>query len=109
MNQSIVVNSIEFTSSAASFQETSAKIKEILNSITELMKEIDGDNETWKSKTAVSLHEKYKVTESRFKDINETFDKYNKFLKTTIEDYQREEKKEEESIESQSDNLDVNE
>ncbi len=109
MSHSLIVNSESFNSSISSFKDTTLKIKEILDSITELMKEIDGDNETWKSKTAVSVHEKYKETELRFKDINETFEKYNKFLITTLEDYQKEEKKQEVSIDSQSDNLDVNE
>lgn len=109
MNHSLIINSETFSNSVSSFESTTTRIKEILDSMTELMKEIDGDNDIWKSKTAVSLHEKYKVTGSRFKDINETFERYTKFLKTTLEDYQKEEKKEEISIESQSDDLDVNE
>lgn len=107
MSHSLIVNSEAFNSSISSFKDTTLKVKEILDNITELMKEIDGNNETWKSKTAVCVHEKYKETESRFKDINETFEKYNKFLTTTLEDYQKEEKKQEVSIDSQSDNLDV--
>lgn len=109
MSHSLIVNSESFNSSISKFKDTTLKVKEILESITQLMKEIDGENETWKSKTAVSVHEKYSETESRFKDINETFERYNKFLTTTLEDYQKEEKKQVVSIESQSDNLDVNE
>lgn len=109
MSHSLIVNSESFNSSVSKFKDTTLKVKEILENITQLMKEIDGENETWKSKTAVCVHEKYSETESRFKDINETFEKYNNFLMTTLEDYQKEEKKQVVSIESQSDNLDVNE
>ena len=109
MEQSIVINSEGFSNSINSFEIDVKKVEEKLNNITNIMKEIDGQNETWKSKVGTKVHEKYTEIEKKFEEINKELNNYQTFLKTTLEDYKREENKLEKSIEDNSANLDVNE
>ena len=66
-------------------------------------------NDTWKSKVGVRVHEEYKMIEDQFESINTELKNYETFLKQTLEDYKKEEEKQEKSINDNSDDLNVNE
>ena len=109
MAHSIIVDSDSFSSNINSFEETVKNVEALLKRMSEIMKEVDGENETWKSKSAQLVHEDFSQIEGGFEEINTKLTGYVTFLKDTLENYEKEENKLEKSIEDNSLNLDVNE
>lgn len=109
MAHSIIINSDAFCDSINSFGENVKQVNESLNRISNVMKEIDGNNETWKSKTALEVHEKFTETENNFESISVELSNFEKFLKDTLESYKNEEQKLEKSLDNQYSNFDVHE
>lgn len=109
MIENIKINSEGFASTLNSFEKNTIKVQELLKEISNTMRDIDGTNETWKSRTALAVNEGFKESEQNFETINEQLKKYVDFLKTTLENYKTEEEKLNNSIDSESNNLDVNE
>lgn len=109
MDSNIMINSESFQDQINKFDAKTGEIEEILNTMSRTMKEIDGNNDTWKSKVGQKIHEEFVDVEKNFEKINAEFSVYSLFLKDVLEDYKMEEEKQEKSIEDGSNYLDVNE
>ena len=109
MDSNIMINSEAFEDYITKFDAKLVEIKNTLSSLSNTMKEIDGNNETWKSKTASAVHDKFSEVESHFEEINNELSVYSLFLKDVLEDYKNEEGREEKRIDTNDRYLDVNE
>ena len=105
----IILNKDSYNEKISLFEQKVKEIKDTFNFMKSLMTDIDGENENWKSKVGVEVHDKYKENEKKFNEISEQLDKYVVFLKDTLNNYIEEEKSEEKSLENQQQYLDVNE
>ncbi len=109
MNSNIMINSESFQEQIEKFDAKTKEIQEVLETMSRTMKEIDGTNETWKSKVGERVHNDFVDVEKNFEKINAEFSVYSLFLKDVLEDYKMEEEKEEKSIEDGKNYLDINE
>lgn len=107
-DRNIVINSENLSSSITMFDEKIGKVEETLNKISTIMGKIDGNNELWKSDTALSVHEKFSKLENNFEKINAELNVYSIFLKETLDNYKIEEIKQEKAVVQSSENLDIN-
>ena len=108
VDSNILVSSEAFQNSITKFDEKIKKVSEILDNLSNTMKEIDGKNETWRSDTSKSIHEEFSNIESNFEKINAELTVYSIFLKETLEEYNTEENKQEKAIEDYKEDLDIN-
>ena len=108
MERNIKIIAESFESELQEFKAKEEKIEETLNMIKNLMQEIDGENETWKGKTALKVSESYHRTEERFDDINAKLKSFETYLNQTLKSYKEEEQKQEKSIEENMNNLYIN-
>lgn len=109
MESNLKVKSESFEDKLNQFKEKRTKIEDTLNEVCTIMKEIDGENDTWKGKTAKRVHDSYQTTELRFQDINAKLKSLETFLNQTLNSYKQEEEKEEKSINENISNLNINE
>ena len=108
-NKNIILDKDSYKNQVDLFEKKAKEIKDSLFYMTKTMSEIDGKNDNWKSKVGVAVHNGYMEDEQKFKGIEEQLDKYVKFLRETLENYNEEETKQGKSIDDQKNNLDVNE
>jgi uncharacterized protein YukE len=73
-----------------------------------VMDAINGDFPVWKGASQESFYNSYKSISKSFAKIIENLDDKNSFLKTTIENYEKAEKKINSNIEEKSEELDIN-
>ena len=109
MNSNVMINSEAFENYITKFDAKLIEIKTTLTNLSNTMKEIDGNNDTWKSKTAVAVHESFSEIESHFEEVDEELNVFSLFLKDVLEDYKNEEEREEKRIDTNDSYLDVNE
>ena len=109
MNSNIMINSEAFEDYITKFDAKIGEIEDTLYELSNTMKVIDGNNEIWKSKTAVAVHDKFKEVESNFEGIKNELGIYSLFLKDVLQDYKDEEEREETRIDNNDSYLDVNE
>ena len=58
-DRNMIVDSELFSEIITDFDKKIGDVEDTLNSISTIMNKIDGENDTWKSDTARSIHEKY--------------------------------------------------
>ena len=108
VNSNININSDELSKSIELFQKDIKTVSDKLNNLSNLMKELGINNDTWNSKTSKAVYEEFANIETNFEKINAELSAYDIFLQKTLEEYKNEEMKEEKSIEESSENLDIN-
>ena len=109
MNKNILINSEAFQQNISDFEMHVNKVTEYLQKIDNQMKQIDGNNELWKSRVAVCIHDDHMDLQKKFDDINKELSSYVTFLKNTLANYKTQESNIDKAIENNSSNLDVNE
>ena len=107
-DRNMIVDSELFSEIITDFDKKIGDVEDTLNSISTIMNKIDGENDTWKSDTARSIHEKYTELEKNFEQINAEFSVYSTFLKETQSEYVTEEQKQENALDQYNETLDVN-
>lgn len=85
--------------------ETLSKIYEELDKKTEIL---SGNDDMWKGKTQENYYEYYKEVSMEFPEIIKELKSHSAFLKTTLENYKKEEEQTKKNIENNSEKLDVN-
>ena len=109
MTKSIIINEQSFQDEITRFETSINNIKDYLDKIDKEMDNIDGNNDTWKSKVATNIHDDHLELKKRFNNINTELSSYLSFLKKTLEDYKIQENNINTAIENNSSLLDVNE
>ncbi len=104
----IKVDSDKFTKSIDLYKEKIKIVSDKLSSISNIMSEIDGKSDTWKSQTSSAVAEEFNDIKSNFDKINAELSAYDIFLEETLEEYQNEESKQEKTIEENNENLEIN-
>lgn len=108
MNSWLEIDTVKLESITTELENKTVLVKEILSNINNEMKSFDGTNDMWKGKTQEVLYETYKSMGDKFPNIITQLENYNIFLRKTIENYNVKEKIINDSIENNSDNLDIN-
>ncbi len=88
--------------------EKSKALREAYNDIEVKCKCLNGEDDMWKGKGQESFYENYLSISSEFEGINDNIDECNRFLRSTILDYLREESTIGNSIDNNSNLLDIN-
>jgi len=109
MKSNIMIDSNAFEDYINKFDSKLTEIEDTLKELSNEMKEIDGNNDTWTSKTGKAVHDKFTEVEKNFDIINGELSVYSLFLQDVLEDYKMEEEKEKKKLEDNSDYLNVNE
>lgn len=107
-DRNIIIDSDLFAEIINRFDNKAKGVEETLNNISNIMKNIDGENDTWRSDTALAVHEKYSELEKKFEKINAELGVYSVFLKETQQEYVKEEEKQEQAIDNYSEDLNIN-
>ena len=107
--RSIMINKDSFQEKISRLEEKVNLVANQFETIGKNMKQIDGTNDNWKSKTAVAIHDDYMRIENDFSQINVELYTYVLFLKNVLEDYVSQERNIDKAIEEESPYLDVNE
>ena len=107
-NSRLKINSDEFSKSIDLFQKKIKIVSDKLDNISNLMKEIDGKNETWYSPTSKAVSEEFLDIETNFEKINTKLLAYDTFLQDTLEEYKNEEIKYEKAIKDNIEDLNIN-
>ena len=90
---------------AFSIENKIEEIDEIYKAIDSKLKSIDGTNNIWKGKSATAFVNLYQSVVKDFIPTIEELEKYNLFLASTIENYEKIENNLNEDIEKNSENL----
>ena len=109
MTKSILINSEAFQQNISDFEMHVNKVSEYLQKIDNQMKKIDGNNELWKSKVAVRIHDDHIDLQKKFENVNNELSSYVTFLKSTLNNYKTQENNIDKAIDNNSRLLDVNE
>lgn len=108
MKSNLSMNTESLANITSELEKKVMEVKEIFNNIDNKMKSFDGTSDIWRGKTQESVYNSYQTISNEFPIITEQLDNYNKFLKTTVENYISAENNIDNSIDSSSDDLDVN-
>ncbi len=81
------------------------EIDEVYKAVNNKLKSIDGSNNIWKGKGATAFVNLYHSVVKEFTPTIEELEKYNLFLASTIENYEKIENNINEDIEKNSENL----
>lgn len=108
MKSNLDIDTVKLESIVTKLETNQKKVKEIFDNINKKMELCDGTNEMWKGITQEKVYESYKVLSDKFPEINSELEKYNNFLRTTIENYKQEDKSINNKIDANSENLDIN-
>ena len=108
MKSNLSMNTESLASITSELEKKVVEVKEIFNNIDNKMKNFDGTSDVWRGKTQDALYKSYQTISKEFPIIIEQLDNYNKFLRTTIENYISAENNIDDSIDASSDDLDVN-
>jgi len=109
MEKIIKIKSEQFSSNIQKFENKANDIADCLEKISTQMMNIDGTNNTWKSKNAELIYDDYKNLEKQFEKINVELCSYVVFLKDTLSEYEKLESQTDKKIDDNSSNLDINE
>lgn len=107
-NRNMIVDNEMFSEIIDDFDKKMNEVEDTLDQISNIMSNIDGENDLWKSNVAKSIHEKYSELEKNFEQINTELKVYSTFLKETQSEYVTEEQKQEAALEEYNETLDVN-
>ena len=109
MNSNVMINSNAFEEYINKFDSKLNEIEDTLRALSNDMKEIDGENDTWNSKTGKLVHERFSNVEKNFDSINTELSIYSLFLRDVYEDYKDEEENEIKKLNDNDSYLNVNE
>ena len=88
--------------------EKSKELKEAYLDIDNKCKVLNGEDDMWKGKGQESFYDNYLSISSDFELINDNIDECNRFLRSTILDYMKEDSTINNSIENNDNLLDIN-
>jgi len=108
MKSDISINTEKLSEILAKLEEKTALLNETFSKMDKEMKKFDGSEKTWKGKTQEILYSGYMNVSKEYPVIIEQLNVYNKFLKTTIDDYKKTEDRIDSDIDRNSEDLDVN-
>ena len=89
-------------------QEDAQYIREMFERIDDIMKYINGEYETWKGLSQEKFYENYKTISDKFDGIVINIERYNSFLKSSIDHYKERENIINNNVEVDKDNLNIN-
>ena len=107
-DRNMIIDNEMFIDIITDFDKKMSEIEKTLDQISNIMSNIDGENDNWNSITAKSVHDKYSKLEKNFTQINAELNVYSTFLKETQSEYVTEEQKQENALDEYSESLDVN-
>lgn len=108
MKSNLDIDTVKLESIVTKLESNQKLVKEIFDNINKKMELCNGTDEIWKGKTQEKVYESYKSISEKFPEINSELEKYNNFLKATIENYKIEDKSIDNLINTNSDSLDIN-
>ena len=106
--QNIMINTDELQKQVDLFSLKVTKVEEIFKNINSIMKDIDGNNDVWRSKNALLVANYFLNFQKEFDKINEKFSNYKQFLIDTMNNYEEEHKRIDQSFENNYQNFDIN-
>ena len=109
MNSNIMINSEAFEDYINKFDSKLVEIQDTFNSMSIDMRDIDGESNIWKSKSAKLVHDKFANIEKTFEAINSDLSVFSLFLKDVLEEYKEEQENEIRKLDNNDSYLDVNE
>jgi len=103
----VITNSEEFRSIIVAIEESYNKIRDIFDKEKTNKEEIN-ETDTWSGNASKAMYEKYRQLSENFEPIKYSMAVYIKFLKKTLEDYERLEQEMSRNIDIVANELDVN-
>ncbi len=107
-NSNININEKGATDILEALQNDTEDIRDGFSRISDIMKYINGDYETWKGLSQEKFYENYKTISDKFDGIVINLERYNSFLQTSIDNYKNKENVLNNNVEVDKDNLDIN-
>lgn len=104
----IMISTEKLETIISQLEEKEREVEDTLKNINDKMKHIDGTSDTWKGVVQDSLYNRYSLTQNEFPKIIEQLTNYNKYLRTTVENYKKGEQTIKKSLKNNSDDLDIN-
>ena len=92
----------------SSFEHHMNAVNEILDSIEKNSRLIDGSTDIWKGKTQESVYQSYSTISESFPRITSQMQNYLSFMKKSVDDYILAENSIDDSINSESKDLNIN-
>ena len=108
IDKKLIIDNSAFSDIITNFDKKVSDVEDTLSQISNIMNNIDGENDNWNSITARSVHEKYSKLEENFVQINSELKVFSLFLKETQSEYLKEEQREEKAVEEYSESLNIN-
>ena len=102
------IKELEYEDLKNQFVENVKDIESSLNKIKSTMSAINGQNNVWRGKTALSFYNKYKEYENNFGDIASKLDSFNSYLNITLENYKRAIAESKKTVEETEENYNIN-
>lgn len=104
----VKIISEDFRKMIESLEEKRNEVDEIFKDIDKNLKTFDGSSNVWKSVVQEQVYNNYKVMSQEYPKIVEQLDLYIKFLQTTLDNYENEEKYIGSVVDNEKSNLEVN-
>lgn len=106
-NSSIKVNSIELEQIAYKVDNINKEMEDIFNSVDKIMNNIN-NNDIWQGDASLEYHNRYLELKKYFPKVVNGIGIYSNFLKSTAQNYEKEENQINTNIELNTNNLDIN-
>ncbi len=104
----VKIISEDFHKMIESLEKKRNEVDEIFKDIDNNLKTFDGSSNVWKSVVQEQVYNNYKVMSQEYPKIIEQLDLYIKFLQTTLDNYEKEEKYIGSVVDNEKSNLEVN-
>lgn len=104
----VKIISEDFRKMIESLEKKRNEVDEIFKDIDKNLKTFDGSSNVWKSVVQEQVYNNYKVMSQEYPKIVEQLDLYIKFLQTTLDNYENEEKYIGSVVDNEKSNLEVN-
>ena len=104
----VKIISEDFQKMIESLEKKRNEVDEMFKDIDKNLKTFDGSSNVWKSVVQDQVYNKYKVMSQEYPKIIEQLDLYIKFLQTTLDNYEKEEKYIGSVVDNEKSNLEVN-
>jgi len=108
MKSNIMIDTEKLENIITSLEENAAIVKQIFEELNTKLKDFDGSNEVWQGDVQSAVYQNYDAISKNFPSIVEQLNDYNIFLRKTVNNYKKEEKNIDTSIDNNKENLDVN-
>lgn len=104
----VKIISEDFQKMIESLEKKRNEVDEMFKDIDKNLKIFDGSSNVWKSVVQEQVYNNYKVMSQEYPKIIEQLDLYIKFLQTTLDNYEKEEKYVGSVVDNEKSNLEVN-